>query len=121
MPPISTASKIVAFVMNFFYQMTVQLAVEFTKIITMLLILSATFSVMALGCVSLLLWTYGAYEGSLGAMSCAAVLAAVLFVLGAYAVEHLLVNVLCLTDMPLAQLLKLCLGGVCQRKQTKRL
>ncbi|CAG5122295.1 unnamed protein product [Candidula unifasciata] len=120
MAKISTASNIVAFVCTFFYRITVQLAVEVTKLMILLAILIAAFSVIALGCVSLLLWTHRAYEGSLLAMSCAVVLVAVLFVLAAVVVEHLVKNVLRLTDMPLAQLLKICLMDIFGRRRQTR-
>ncbi|BFZ02920.1 hypothetical protein BsWGS_05959 [Bradybaena similaris] len=111
----STINKIVAFVVSFMYRLTVKLAVEFLKFFILLAILLATFGVFGLAYVSFVAWVYVSYN-SLPAAICAVFVGAVLCVITAVAVQYVVKDMLCLTDLSLPQLVMIYVKALTRRK-----
>lgn len=111
----STINKIVAFVVSFMYRLTVNLAVEFLKFFILLAILLATFGVFGLAYVSFVAWVYVSYN-SLPATICAVFVGAALSVVTAMAVQYVVKDMLCLTDLSLPQLVMIYVNALTRRK-----
>lgn len=115
----SNASKIVALVSSLFYPLIVLLAVEVAKIGILLTILVATFIIFGLGLVSMVLWTYTVYEGSLGPVLVAVVVGIIVMFAVAHAIEYLVKDKLCLTELSLASLVRVLFADLLDRSPTR--
>lgn len=116
----SNFSKLPAFLISFIYKLTVQLAIEFLKILALVAILVSTCALFGLGFVSLVVWAYVTYDNSIVAAVTAVVIGLALLVTAFLAIEYLVKDVLCLTDIRLIYLIKVFLVSlVCNSVKAK--
>ncbi|GFN98914.1 hypothetical protein PoB_002542000 [Plakobranchus ocellatus] len=108
---LSKTAGILSFLLSLVYRLTVRLTVEFLKIGILLTVLIGALLSCGFTFVYSVVWTYTTSGGSIMAATCACALVTLTIAVALWLLQILLKDVLCLTDLTLLELAKLCVSA----------